>query len=931
MKKLLKGVCVAIMLMAGQANAQTVDTMRWANSDFESWSDSSAYSVVFVGNLYNAYTQPTDWKVMNFYLNKSVSFITINTYVPIHKFAQETTNPAEGTKTAIMESFKVGDVIVSSTALSYGASTLSNYGITTDMVCGTLITNTTQIGKTFLFKNGLLGCSTDSTMAEFLDTLGKGSNLSSNLPGGLLLNGFKATRLHGTYKYSGSETDHPIMLMIGTKTSGSTTRIVGAGYKVDLPATEEYAEFDVKYEKYEEEDADRMIIIVSSSNFAECTQHVKLWLDDLYLLSDPCEAVSGVTVAEATASSVSLTWETTGTEAEAWDVVVSGTAIDPESEGTPQEVTALPYTVNGLDENTSYYVYVRKKCGAYNYGEYSSGTVVTTATGVAPCEAVSGVAVSNVTVSGGLVSWTAAAGQNSWQVRVVKNGTDENSVTPMAVSTTSYTMNGLESGTGYEVKVRAKCEEENYSEWSSGSSFTTLVPTCDEVENVIVTNVTSSAANVSWTHEGGVLRYEVVWGESGVNPNTSAASTTNGTQMTLTGLESGTTYEVYVRAVCEEGLNSEWVMGSSFTTAEEVCEAVTNVTVTNIAENSATVSWTHQGGAIRYEVVCGENVTNPSSVTPQTTINTQMTLSGLEEGTIYKVYVRAVCDEDRKSEWSAVQTFTTATAVCNGVQNLAVSEVTESTAKVSWSHPDGAMAFEVVCGQAGINPNGETPQTTSNMQMTLGGLTAGTTYIVYVRAKCGEDNYSEWSQGMPFATTVAECPEVENVIVTVNGNDADISWNGGEGQMGWEVAYGAEGTMPSEMATRNVTEQHYRAEALPAGRYDVYVRTNCGGGDYSEWSEKIGFEIAESTGIESIESETAYKCFPNPTRGEFGVEFAGEETVSIVVRDMIGRQVKRVENYRSGEKIEIGNAGQYVVEIRSESGKRSMVRITVIE
>ena len=115
----------------------------------------------------------------------------------------------------------------------------------------------------------------------------------------------------------------------------------------------------------------------------------------------------------------------------------------------------------------------------------------------------------------------------------------------------------------------------------------------------------------------------------------------------LTHLGSSTDYELQVQAVCGEEEVSEWSNTVAFTTLP-LCEAPTNLAVSDITSNSAVVTWESEATSFDIEVNgdMTEDVTSP------------YTLSNLDPATDYTVKVRTNCGDDVYSVWMTVN-FTT--------------------------------------------------------------------------------------------------------------------------------------------------------------------------------------------------------------------------------------------------------------------------------
>lgn len=89
------------------------------------------------------------------------------------------------------------------------------------------------------------------------------------------------------------------------------------------------------------------------------------------------------------------------------------------------------------------------------------------------------------------------------------------------------------------------------------------------------------------------------------------------------------------------------------------CYAPTDVTVSNIGENTATVSWTGDPGAAAY-VVDYLNMSHPSPSAYDTVTGLSTVLTGLQSTTNYRVRVKSICNDLTTSSWSDVVWFYTA-------------------------------------------------------------------------------------------------------------------------------------------------------------------------------------------------------------------------------------------------------------------------------
>lgn len=83
------------------------------------------------------------------------------------------------------------------------------------------------------------------------------------------------------------------------------------------------------------------------------------------------------------------------------------------------------------------------------------------------------------------------------------------------------------------------------------------------------------------------------------------------------------------------------------------CLAPSDLRVTNISQHSATLWWMPANDEQAWEIAYGTEDFNPDSTTNVCVVNTNpFELTGLDEGTFYGFYVRAICSPGEHSEWS---------------------------------------------------------------------------------------------------------------------------------------------------------------------------------------------------------------------------------------------------------------------------------------
>ena len=98
-----------------------------------------------------------------------------------------------------------------------------------------------------------------------------------------------------------------------------------------------------------------------------------------------------------------------------------------------------------------------------------------------PCAEPFGLSISDVTISTAVLSWNQPGLVNVWDIEVVPAGSmPTGTPTVSGITSIPYTIEGLDSGTEYDVYVRGQCENEGpVTEWVGPVSFTTI-PDCGD-------------------------------------------------------------------------------------------------------------------------------------------------------------------------------------------------------------------------------------------------------------------------------------------------------------------------------------------------------------------------------------------------------------------------------------------------------------------
>lgn len=174
---------------------------------------------------------------------------------------------------------------------------------------------------------------------------------------------------------------------------------------------------------------------------------------------------------------------------------------------------------------------------------------------------------------------------------------------------------------------------------------------------------------------------------------------------------------------------------------------------------------------------------------------------------------------------------------CLKVKDIAISEITASSAKLSWTAPEGQTEWQIALStEADFNPDEVTPIPADANPIVLSELDEETTYYLYVRANCGEGDFSVWSKELSFATVAACQTPAELAVASITEASAEISWNG-FGQTGFNLRYSINGL--NWLDTIEDIASPYTLENLdPNTAYYVQVQVEC----ESNWSSSLQFK-----------------------------------------------------------------------------------------
>ena len=380
-----------------------------------------------------------------------------------------------------------------------------------------------------------------------------------------------------------------------------------------INATSNYIEYTVDFAEYSGTDT---FIAFRHANTAT---YNPVFLDNIrWELSPLCGDVSDILVTNLTQSTATISWEPGGSET-AWDVVYSDTEEDPSllTPISPAPSDTPEATISGLQANTTYKAWVRSSCGeTIGVGAWMNPITFTTAcaatnllnetfestnNGQLPecwSRIISGSSIFNTSI--GVNSNSAVSGTKAV---ALFNGDGE---TASKIILVSPSLSTVTTGT-HRLKFYARANGsatiqvgtlDSAAEGATFTSFLPLTVTGDYTEYLVdFTNYVGTDTYIGIKHTAG--QYITVYLD-----------------------------------------NIRWEVAP-------LCADVTAIELNDITANSVAVNWTANANETQWDIVYGtDDVTDPTTLTPISpapTTNLGTTITGLDDNTNYRLWVRSAC------------------------------------------------------------------------------------------------------------------------------------------------------------------------------------------------------------------------------------------------------------------------------------------------
>ena len=320
-------------------------------------------------------------------------------------------------------------------------------------------------------------------------------------------------------------------------------------------------------------------------------------------------------------------------------------------------------------------------------------------------------------------------------------------------------------------------------------TITAVCPSCPAPGGLQASLSSSTEAVISWTDTGAAAGYEIVVQIAGTGVPTTAGTPTSSNPLTLTGLSSGTTYEVYLRADCGTAVLSSWSSPVNFTTSPACGDIIYDsggstgdysnnelITTTIFPENPGDiVTFTFNSFNIENNWDFLTVYDGPDNTFTEIGVFTGTTIPDPISSTDPSGALTFVFDSDGSVTYPGYEILTSCgpPPTCLVPTNLIAALSGSDSAVVSWTAGESETAWEYVLQPQGTGAPTTAGTPTTENPLTLSGLSSGTAYEVFIRADCGEGDFSAWTGPANFATG----PACGDTIYDSGGAAGDYSNN----------------------------------------------------------------------------------------------------------------------------------------------------------
>ena len=436
--------------------------------------------------------------------------------------------------------------------------------------------------------------------------------------------------------------------------------------------------------------------------------------------------------------------------------------------------TTVEYVKTGLTNGTAYTSEVR----AVNSGV---GGAAAQAGPVTPMGVPTNIRETADSTSSITWSWNAVSGATSYEYQVRRRSGATTWGSLQTTTSMSGSSSSLSSSATYEIQVRS-VKGTASSAWSdpvTGTTDAVVIPKLSVPANVHVDASTTTTITFDWnTHSVSGTGYRYRYRKAGTSSYT--YGTSNSSQVKITSLESGTSYEFSVRAERTGYRSSSY---SSAITAVTIPSTPTGLSIQSRTSTSVTLTWDASRGATQY--------TLEFDGTEYVVSGTSRSFTGLVSSSTHSARVRAE-NNAGDSSYSSVLEIVLPLAIPTGLTSTRTADtlIPVWIITVNWNAVPGATQYR-------LEFDG-TEYVVTGTSKSFGGLASASTHSVRVRAE-NSAGHSSYSSSLSIALPPTR---PTGLTATYSGNSITAEWNASDGATSYTIYIGGSATVSATSYTR---------------------------------------------------------------------------------------------------------------------------------
>ncbi len=363
--------------------------------------------------------------------------------------------------------------------------------------------------------------------------------------------------------------------------------------------------------------------------------------------------------------------------------------------------------------------------------------------------------------------------------------------------------------------------------------------------NLRSTGATSSTIALAWDDVSNETEYFGSYLKYGTGDYIPFAPAANATSFTLTGLESGTIYYVYLQA-CNTGGCSPYAPTLNAATAPLL---PSNFRSTSTSSSGIALAWNDTGGEARYEVLWVISTAPTTYTTVTLTSNvTSWTHSTVTPGATYYYWLRACLGQACSGYTGAV--VATASEPPPTPGNFRKTSTGATWIDLAWNDVVGESSYQLAWVLSTAPSNFTYYNFSVNQTSYSHTVSPNLTYYYWLRA-CNGSVCSGWAPAV--TATAAPTPSVPaGLRVTSSSSSAiNLAWNDVSGETRYLIAWTASAPISYNFPEFAANTTSFNHATVAAGSSYYYHVAACAGVNCSNWSGGIAATAATAPPIPS--------------------------------------------------------------------------------